>query len=70
MKEAAQWETVPSRKYRPRRRCELSAAEMKRIVDAYTVEYIPQKEVARRFRVTVPLVSILVCEAKSKPLKL
>ena len=70
MKEAAQWETVPARKCRPRRRCELSAADIKSIVEAYTVEYIPQKEVARRFRVTEPLVSILVCEAKSKPEKL
>ena len=70
MKEAAQWETVPARKYRPRRRCELSAADIKSIVEEYKVEYIPQKEVARRFRVTVPLVSNFVCEAKSKPSKL
>ena len=33
------------------------------------VQYIPQKEVARRFRVTEALVSKLVCEAKSKPEK-
>ena len=33
------------------------------------MQYIPQKEVARRFRVTEPLVSKLVCEAKSKPEK-
>ena len=44
-------------------------ADEKSIVEAYTVQYIPQKEVARRFRVTEPLVSKLVCEAKSKPEK-
>ena len=33
------------------------------------MQYIPQKEVARRFRITKPLVSKLVCEAKSKPEK-
>ena len=34
------------------------------------MQYIPQKEVARRFRVTEQLVSTLVCEARTKPEKL
>lgn len=45
-------DTVPSRQYRPRRRKGLSVAEQLEIVDSYVKHYIPQKEIALRFRVT------------------
>ena len=66
----AQLECVPARKYRLRRRNDLTAAEQQQIVDSYVKEYIPQKEVARRFRVTPLLVSNLVTDSKKRPEKL
>ena len=39
-------------------------------MDSYVKEYIPQKEVARRFRITPLLVSNLVTDSKKKPEKL
>ena len=58
------------RKYRPRHRNNLTAAEQQQIVDSYVKEYIPQKEVARRFRITPQLVSNLVTDSKKRPEKL
>ena len=49
----AKEETVPSRHYRARRRKTLSLDEQQQIVKAYMEGQLPQKEVARRFRVTV-----------------
>ena len=46
-------ETVPSTKYRPRRRKELSLQEQDDIVSAYFDDMIPQKEVALKYRVSV-----------------
>ena len=63
-------ETVPAKKYRPRRRPELSAEDELNIVESYTVKYMSQKRVAQRFRVTKSLVSNLVCEARKMPEKL
>ena len=62
-------ETIPSRKYRAKKRCELSAEDKDNIVRAYTQEYLSQKDVARRFRVNEMLVSNLVREARNKPEK-
>ena len=61
---------MPARKYRLRRRNGLAAAEQQEIVDSYVKEYIPQKEIARRHRVTPALVSALVRDSKKKPEKL
>ena len=63
-------EIVPSGKYKPRRRNQLSSEEHEAIVDAYFQEHLPQKEIALRHRVTERLVSNLICESKSKPEKL
>ena len=63
-------ETWPGGKYRPRRRKELPLEEQEDIVDAYRTSFLPQKEIARRHRVTPQLVSDLVSESKKKPEKM
>ena len=70
IKQQAMLETVPCRKYRARRRHELSAEDEENIVRAYTQDYMTQKDVARKFRVTETLVSDLVRESRKKPEKL
>ena len=62
-------ETVPFRQYKVRRRKEVPLEEQEKITEAYLKEYVPQKEIARRHRVTVQLVRDLVAEAKTKPWK-
>ena len=44
--------------------------EIEDITDAYIVEHLPRKDIARKFRVTEQLVSDLVCEARTKPEKM
>ena len=63
-------ETAAAHRYRPRRRRGLSAAEQQEIIDAYVRQYIPQREIAKRFRVTHNLVSGLVQDSKKRPEKL
>ena len=63
-------ETVPCRQYRSRHRKLLSVSEQEKIVDEYVSKYFSQKEIARRFRVTVQLVRDLVKESRKKPEKL
>ena len=58
-------ETVPSRQYKVRRRRAVPIEEQEQIVNAYLKDFVPQKEVAQRHRVTVQLVSDLVAEAKA-----
>ena len=48
----------------------MSAAVQQEIVDAYVEHNIPQKEIAKRYRVTPLLVSNLVNDAIKKPEKL
>jgi len=52
LKKLWQQETVPCRQYKPRRRKTLSLSELEEITDAYIRKHLPQKEVARRYRVT------------------
>jgi transposase-like protein len=66
----AELESVPARQYKARHRSSLSAAEQQEIVEAYADQYVPQKEVARRFRVSPQLVGSLVRDSKKKPEKL
>ena len=61
-------ETVPARKYKPRHRRELSVEEQESIVQEYHVQQLPQKDIARRFRVTPQLVSYLVSESRCRTL--
>ena len=58
------------KKYRPRRRSELSSAEIFDIVHEYLVKNMMQAEVAKKYRVRPALVSKLVNEAKKQPQKL
>ena len=44
-------ETVPVKKYKARRRLEVSLEEREEIVDEYLKEYLPQKDIAQRHRV-------------------
>ena len=53
-------ETVPVKKYKARRRREVSLEEREEIVDVYLKEYLPQKDIAQRHRVKTQLVSDLV----------
>ena len=53
-------ETVPVKKYKARRRREVSLEEREEIVDEYLKEYLPQKDIAQRHRVKTQLVSDLV----------
>ena len=53
-----------------RRRKNLCPEEQESIVAAYRVLNIPQKEVARRFRVTTQLVRDLIMEANDQPEKI
>ena len=64
-----QEEIVPSTKYRPRRRNQLSLQDLDDIVSAYTNESITQKEVARKYRVSLQLVRDLVSESRNNPEK-
>lgn len=54
------------RKYRARRRRTVPLEEQDAIVELYLEKKVPQKDVARRFRVTERLVSDLVREARHK----
>ena len=62
-------DTVPSTKYRPRRRKELSLQEHDEIVSAYLDDMMPQKEIALKYRVSLQLVRDLVSESKNNPEK-
>ena len=62
-------ETVPVKKYKARRRLEVSLDEREEIVDEYLKEYLPQKDIAQRHRVKTQLVSDLVYERKNNPEK-
>ena len=66
----AEQEQVPARHYKARHRNSLSWAEQLEIVEAYADHNIPQKEVARRFRISPQLVGSLVRDSKKKPEKL
>ena len=63
-------ETIPGRQYRPRRRKDLTLDEQREIINSYNSKYLPQKEIARQFRVTVQLVRDLLDDEKKKPEKL
>ena len=60
----------PGRKYKKRRRSELSIVEMEEIVDGYLTKGMYQADVAKFHRVTPALVSNLVTEAQRRPEKL
>ena len=47
----------------------LSLEEIDNIVKAYKFEYMPQKEIALKFRVTVQLVRDLIRDSKKFPEK-
>ena len=57
-------ETVPCRKYKPRRRKEVPLAEQEEIAKAYLQDKLPQKDIARHHRIKPQLVQDLVAEAK------
>ena len=59
----------PASKHRKRHLKELKAQEVTDIVHAYLVEHVPQEEIAHVHRVSAPLVSRLVCEARKTPEK-
>ena len=65
-----QQETIPGPNYKPRRRRELSLKEQEQIVDEFLKKFWPQKEIARLHRVSVRLVSDLVCERRNNPEKM
>ena len=52
LKRQSQEEIVPNRQYRPRRRRELTLSEQQDIISSYILDYIPQKEIALKYRVT------------------
>ena len=52
-KKREQQESVPGRLYKKRSRSSLTADEQQEIIDAYMKDNIPQKEVAKRFRITI-----------------
>ena len=58
------------RKYKKRHRNELTSTEITNIVHCYLFEHLTQAEVARKFRISPPLVSQLVTDARRKPEKL
>ena len=57
----------PSRGYKKRKLNELSYKEIDKIVSCYLTEPLTQKEVARKFRISSPLVSKLYCQHKKDP---
>ena len=67
LRDRSKRETVPAGWYRPRRRGAVSLEEQEEIVDLYIKDAVPQKEVARRHRVTPNLVSVLVRESRTNP---
>ena len=67
IKKVEQLDSVPGRQYCVRRRKVLSLEDQERIVEAYQMQYIPQREVDRRFRVTTQLVRDLVSETNNQP---
>ena len=63
-------EKPASRKYKHRRRCQLSSEEIEEIVAACDEGSLTQAEVAKKFKVKAALVHQLVKEAEKKPEKL
>jgi hypothetical protein len=60
-------EAVPCRQYRVRRRKDVPIEEQSEIASAYLRDYLPQKDVAIRYQVSVQLVKDLVAEVKHEP---
>ena len=70
IKELNQKEMIPGPYYKPRRRREISLKEQDQIVNEFLKNFWPQKEIARLHRVSVRLVSDLVCERRNNPEKM
>ena len=63
-------EKPAGRKYKHRRRCQLSSGDVEEIVAACDEGSLTQAEVAKKFKVKAALVSKLVTEARKQPEKL
>ena len=66
MRQTALEESPITRKYKPRHRSKLSSVDITKIVEAYTVDFLQQNEIAKKFRVTPLLVHKLVKESQSQ----
>jgi len=60
-------EEAPCRYYKKRRLNELTYKEIDKILRCYLTEPMTQREVARKFRISSPLVSKLYCQHKKDP---
>ena len=58
---------TPSRCYKKRKLTELTSKEIDEIISCYLTQPLTQDEVARKFRVSPPLVSKLYCQHKNDP---
>ena len=67
IRELDQSQSPTGKKYRPRRRSELSSADIFEIVHEYLIKNVMQAEVAKKYRVRPALVSKLVNEVKKQP---
>jgi DNA-binding CsgD family transcriptional regulator len=60
-------DVIPSRKYKKRHLKSLTPTERTNIIHEYLVESMSRDDVARRFRISVNLVSSLVSKIKKNP---
>ena len=63
-------EQLASKKYRKRHRSELAHKDIEEIVKLSEQDYWPHQMIAKKFRISAPLVTRLVQESIKQPMKI